>query len=234
MSRWFRFHAAAMRNPKVARLSDAQFRLWVELMAVASENEGVIPRLDDLKHILKRRLDHLSRGLQDLIRAGLMDALADGYEPHNWSKHQYKSDTSTDRVKKHRAERNVSETPPDTDTDTEDVIAKAIPSTRAKSDNFPDWLPLEAWQGFLEMRKGKGAKPTPRATGLLIAKLERLRASGHDPGAVLDQSTENNWTGIFEVKANGNQNIRNGGGNGPDKRSGLAKALDGIIAGELC
>ena len=34
MSRWFRFYAEAMRNPKVARLSDKEFRLWVELLAV--------------------------------------------------------------------------------------------------------------------------------------------------------------------------------------------------------
>lgn len=125
MGRWFRFHADAMRNPKVSRLSDAQFRLWLELMAVAAENDGAIPCLDDLKHILKRRLDHLSRGLDDLIRAGLMDLLGDGYEPHNWSKHQYKSDTSTDRVNKHRAKRNVSVTAPDTDTDTDVLLAKA-------------------------------------------------------------------------------------------------------------
>lgn len=29
MSRWFRFHADAMRNPKVARLSDKEFRAAV-------------------------------------------------------------------------------------------------------------------------------------------------------------------------------------------------------------
>ncbi len=113
MSRWFRFYAEAMRNPKVASLSDQDFRLWVELLAVAAENDGHIPPAESLKHVLKRRLDHLSRGLEGLIRALLIDALADGYEPHNWSKFQYKSDTSTDRVHKFREKRNVSETPPE-------------------------------------------------------------------------------------------------------------------------
>lgn len=125
MSRWFRFHADAMRNPKVARLSDKEFRLWVELMAVAAENEGIIPPLDDLKHLLKRRLDHLSTGVERLISIGLIDALAVGYEPHNWSKFQYKSDVSTDRVHKHRAKRNVSETPPETEADTEVPLDKS-------------------------------------------------------------------------------------------------------------
>ena len=99
---------------------------------------------------------------------------------------------------------------------------------------MPGWLPVDAWNGFLDMRKEKGAVPTGRATQLLIAKLERLRSDGNDPGAVLDQSTENNWSGIFEVKANGrNQNIRAGNGSGSgqrDNRDGIAKALDRRLA----
>jgi hypothetical protein len=126
MSRWFRFYADAMRNPKVARLSDKQFRLWVELLAVASENDGLLPCLDDLRYMLNRRLDHLSTGVEQLISMGLIDRLTDGYEPHNWSKFQYKSDTSNQRVARHRAKRNVTVTPPDTDTDTDTDLSIKI------------------------------------------------------------------------------------------------------------
>ena len=115
MSRWFRFYADAIRNPKVAKLSDSDYRLWTELLAVAAENDGAIPCLDDLKSVLKRRLDHLSRGLDRLIRAGLIDPLGGCYEPHNWNKFQYKSDTSTPRVTLHRAK---VVTPPETETET--------------------------------------------------------------------------------------------------------------------
>lgn len=115
MSRWFRFYSEAMRNPKVLRLSDRDFRLWVNLLTVAAENDGRIPADDDLKLVLGMRLDHLKGGLNRLISGGLIDVLGDGYEPHNWSKFQYKSDTSTDRVQKHRAKRNVSETAPETE-----------------------------------------------------------------------------------------------------------------------
>jgi hypothetical protein len=148
VSRWFRFYADAIRNPKVIRLSDKEFRLWVKLMAVASENEGHIPPLDDLKLLLSMRLDHLSSGVDRLISGGLIDLLSDGYEPHNWKKFQYKSDTSTERVTKHRAKRNVSETPPDTDTDTEKkkVTAGAAPpyafqgkTIRLKSGDLDRW-----------------------------------------------------------------------------------------------
>lgn len=118
-ARWFRFYADAMRHPKVAKLPDATFRLWVQLMCVAAENNGRIPSAADLKFMLNRRLDHLLKGLDDLIRASLIDPLGDGYEPHSWNERQYKSDTSTDRVRKHREKRNVSETPPETEAETD-------------------------------------------------------------------------------------------------------------------
>ena len=115
-------YADAMRNPKVARLADNDFRLWVRLLALASENDGKLPCADDLKLMLSARLDHLLSGLKRLISTGLIDLLEDGYEPHNWGKRQYKSDTSTPRVTLHREKRNVSVTPPDTETDTDRVL----------------------------------------------------------------------------------------------------------------
>jgi hypothetical protein len=119
MSRWFRAYADTHRNPKVASLSDRQFRLWHNLLCIAAENDGVIPSAEELKSILNVRLDYLLRGLEGLLKGGLIDPLRGGYAPRNWDKRQYKSDTSTDRVHKFRAKRNVSETPPDTEADTE-------------------------------------------------------------------------------------------------------------------
>jgi hypothetical protein len=148
MSRWFRFYADAMRNPKVLRLSDKDFRLWVRLLAVASENEGHIAPAADLKMVLAMRLDHLEGGLDRLISGGLIDLLDDGYEPHGWAKFQYKSDVSTDRVHKHRAKRNVSETPPETEADTEQQIAEATvvarkraPAKKSKHSLPENWKP---------------------------------------------------------------------------------------------
>lgn len=152
-ARWFRFYADTMRHPKVAKLSDPLFRLWVELLCVAAENDGHIPPANDLKHVLKRRLDHLLRGLEDLLRASLIDSLEDGYRPHGWDKRQYKSDVSTDRVRKFREKRNVSETPPDTETDTEtDIVGDKSPTEqradyaftgrtiRLRQSDFDTWL----------------------------------------------------------------------------------------------
>jgi hypothetical protein len=125
VSRWFRFYPETLRNPKVLSLSDKEFRLWVRLLCVAAENDGFLGPLDELKLVLSTRLDHLSTGVERLISAGLIDPLTHGYKPHSWDKFQYKSDTSTERVKKHRAKRSVSETAPDTETDTEEAEANA-------------------------------------------------------------------------------------------------------------
>jgi hypothetical protein len=138
-SRWYRAYADQHRNPKVVALSDRDFRLWHQLMAVACENDGFIPPLEGLKRVLSMRLDHLEGGVKRLITAGLVDALEGGYEPHNWSKRQYKSDTSTDRVQKHRRKRNVSVTPPETDTDTETEESDKSLSTPAGAGELFDF-----------------------------------------------------------------------------------------------
>lgn len=138
---WFRFYSAALRNPKVAALSDRDFRLWVALLATSSENDGRLPPANELKHMLNARLDHLLAGLERLIRAGLIDALEHGYTPHHWEKFQYKSDTSTERVRKHREQRNVSETPPDTETEQRQKIEPiAQQPSAARSEHMFDKL----------------------------------------------------------------------------------------------
>jgi hypothetical protein len=186
VSRWFRLYADAMRNPKVLRLTDRQFRLWVQLLSVASENDGHIPCAADLRLTLGVRLDHLQGGLNDLIKGGLIDASGDGYEPHNWSKFQYKSDTSRERVAKHRAARNVTVTPPDTDTETErknddDVSAGAGGRANNLDVPMPDVLAVAA-----EAARAAGVRHAN--PGDIIRNCQLIREwqeAGADPPAIL-------------------------------------------------
>ncbi len=175
MSRWFRLYTDAMRDPKVGRLSDKDFRLWVELLSVAAENDGHIPPVDDLRIILKRRLDHLSSAVDRLISIGLIDCLADGYAPHNWEKRQYKSDVSTARVRKYREKGNVSETAPDTDTDTDNTLAKAsgadAPSDKAFWDSAKAYLGPSSGSLIGKWSRDYGKAQT--ASAITAAQLER-------------------------------------------------------------
>lgn len=65
---------------------------------------------------------------------------------------------------------------------------------------LPDWIPSDAWAGYQEMRKKIKKPMTDRAVSLAIGTLEKLRAEGNDPGAVLDQSTLNSWQGLFPIR----------------------------------
>jgi hypothetical protein len=66
--------------------------------------------------------------------------------------------------------------------------------------SLPDWMPAEAWAGYVEMRK-KAKKPmTARAEAMQIKALEQFKEAGHDITVILDQSTANNWTDLYEPK----------------------------------
>jgi uncharacterized protein YdaU (DUF1376 family) len=65
---------------------------------------------------------------------------------------------------------------------------------------LPDWLPPAAWADWHTFRNaGKGW--TPKARELSLATLTKLHAAGHQPRAVIEQSIERGWTGLFPLKA---------------------------------
>jgi hypothetical protein len=62
---------------------------------------------------------------------------------------------------------------------------------------LPDWLPEPAWSEWVKFR---GKKFTSKARELSLKTLERLHAEGNDPTAVIEQSIERGWTGLFPLK----------------------------------
>jgi hypothetical protein len=64
---------------------------------------------------------------------------------------------------------------------------------------IPDWIPAEAWAGYVEMRKKIKKPMTDRAIKLQIGVLEKLRAEGQNIEAVIDQSVMNSWQGLFAI-----------------------------------
>ena len=69
---------------------------------------------------------------------------------------------------------------------------------------LPDWLPMDAWNGWVEMRKQRKRPLTDRATSRAINKLDAIRAKGHDIEDLLDRSTINGWLDIYEPKGKTN------------------------------
>ncbi len=68
---------------------------------------------------------------------------------------------------------------------------------------LPDWMPADAWAAFLEMRKKAKKAPTEYAVKLLVKFLTEQKAQGADVEAILNQSIQNNWIGLFAVSERG-------------------------------
>jgi hypothetical protein len=136
LSRWFRFYDDAINDPKILRLSDKMYRAWTGMLCLASKYGGAIPKHDIA--IALRVTENGAAGIVAyLVEHNLLDDLGDVVTPHNWNGRQYKSDVSTDRVKRFRKRHGnvsvtVSETPPDTEAETEQKIDSAGASVHAE------------------------------------------------------------------------------------------------------
>src|SRR6267142_4591410 len=120
MSRWFRVDDDIINDPKILLLPEAMRWIWIAFLCIASKNAGVLPGIMVIALHLRVKTTKAAEYLTMLVSAGLIDKTETGFEPHNWKKRQFKSDVSTERVKRFRKqERNVSETPPHTQTETQ-------------------------------------------------------------------------------------------------------------------
>lgn len=66
---------------------------------------------------------------------------------------------------------------------------------------MPDWIPVEAWNGYVEMRKKLRKPMTARARSLVINALQAMHGKGLDVALALDNSTRNDWIDVYEPKA---------------------------------
>jgi hypothetical protein len=142
MSRWFRLDDDVINDPKILLLPEAMRWIWIAFLCVASKNDGALPAIEIIALSLRVKASKATEYLNKLIHAGLIDQTETGYAPHNWNARQFKSDVSTTRVKRFRErERNVSETPPHTETHTQ----TERPSLRSGARGTrlpPDWRPI--------------------------------------------------------------------------------------------
>lgn len=67
---------------------------------------------------------------------------------------------------------------------------------------IPDWMPVEAFNAFIEHRKAKkNPVTTPYAITRLVGSLTRLRDEGHDPEAVINLAIERGWQAFYAPNA---------------------------------
>jgi hypothetical protein len=141
MSRWFRFYDEVLNDSKVQRLPPDLFKAWVNLLCIASKNDGRIP-VDDVAFGLRMSPDDAAGAMIAMNQAGLIVAFDGYYMPHNWLKRQYKSDvtdpTAANRQQRYRNKhRNATVTvTPTRVRDRADTERKKEARKRALPENF--------------------------------------------------------------------------------------------------
>ena len=172
---WIKLYRDILDDIEWFNLDPKAAKALVMIWLIASENDGNIP---DVK-ILAFRI-RVSEPECKLLIAQLS----------NWLVQDDISAISA----RHRGDTPETETETEVEGETEKRGAKPPALT------LPDWLPESTWadwHAFRNQRKGW----THKARELSLATLTKLRTKGHDPTAVIEQSIERGWTGLFEPRS---------------------------------
>lgn len=131
-------YSATINDEKVQKLDPKCFKFWVNLLCLASENDGTLPPLHDIGFATRSRPSTVRRMIEKLKDAALLDEVDGQLEPHNWASRQFKNDTSAERTRRYREQlcdvtSAVTVTPPEyrvqsTDTESSKDCAHAPPA----------------------------------------------------------------------------------------------------------
>lgn len=177
---WIKLHIDILNSETWVMLDDASKLLAVVTMMIGSRNKGKVP--NNPSYI--KKVAHLDEvpNFKPLIDVGFL--IDDSTKQADASSMQ--ADASS---KKRRGE---------------DIEEKRREEKKSAPEQevLPEWLPMQDWKDFVEMRKkkNKGLNMTARQVSLILGKLESFRTLKQDPALVLQQAIERGWTSIFELK----------------------------------
>lgn len=180
--RWLRLYESVVNDPKLQRLPGETFKGLINLWCIASANGGALPPIEDVAFTL-RMTEGKAQALIDTLRgAGLIDDTENGLQPHNWNGRQFKTDVSTERVKRFRNRKNAvsgngvkpfHETPPETEQiQIQSSVPKGTASTDPETDLFRrgrDVLGKDAGGLIAKLLKAKGGKVHEARSALEMA-----------------------------------------------------------------
>ena len=119
-NQWFRMYHEFATDPKIQMLLESDQRRYIMLLCMRCSNGDVTLHDNEVAFQLRVTNEDWSTTKATLIEKKL---ITKENKPTAWDKRQYISDSSAERVKKHRDKKkyecNVTVTPPDTDTDTD-------------------------------------------------------------------------------------------------------------------
>lgn len=161
---WFRLYSEFAIDPKIQRMCEFEQRRFIMLLCLRCSNGNVTLQDDDVAFQLRISNEEWAATKQVFLSKNLID---EANNPVAWDRRQFRSDSSAERVSKHRANKkqacNVTVTAPDTDTDTEKNKPSREPIGFAE---FWDAYPKKVGKGAAEKA---WAKCRPDLTAVLAA-----------------------------------------------------------------
>jgi hypothetical protein len=173
-----------INDPKVMRLPEATRWHWVAVLCAASKTGGRVPPLQDLAFMLRMKDSQAATLLAELHAGGLLDKTGDGFVPHNWSGRQYASDSSAERMRRHRSKKTEQHGDVTSDT-TSDVTGDVTVTVQNRTETDTD---TESDGGGVGRASAPEPEPAPTKSKSLISEdaftlaTEVLEAMGIDNG----------------------------------------------------
>jgi hypothetical protein len=184
---WFRIYDEALDDPRLQRLPASLFRAWFNVLCAASRAGGTIPDLGELAFMLRTRPGALSRRLEALKAAGLIEEVDGELRPVSWDKRQFveraADPTAAERMRRFRgraAERNGAVTPTVTNAaieEDEDLEQDSLAAPAARESAIDD-----AFEEFWRVFPRRDAD-NPQAPAL--AAWRKAIAAGADPARIV-------------------------------------------------
>lgn len=162
---WFRMYSEFSHDPKVQMMSEVMQRRYIMIMCLRCSNELVTLHETEIAFHLRITDDELAETKALFIAKGFID---EQWSLLNWEKRQFKSDSSAERVSRHRANKKAASNGDvtlqkrksnalDTDTDTDnknhsasvpddgfDLFWKAYPKKKSRGDALKAWRKLKS------------------------------------------------------------------------------------------
>lgn len=126
-NQWFRLYAEFATDPKVQMMSEANQRRFIMVLCLRCSNDDVTLQDEEVAFQLRISIEEWATTKALFLSKGLLD---ENNTPAAWDKRQFVSDSSAERVRKHREAkkkasstacngRNVTETPPEAEAEAE-------------------------------------------------------------------------------------------------------------------
>lgn len=173
-NQWFRMYSEFATDPKVQMMSEAYQRRFLMVLCLRCSNDDVTLHDEEVAFQLRISNEEWTETKRTFLAKNLIN---EDNTPAAWNRRQFASDSSAERVARHRAKKkqecNVTETPPEAEADTEADNYSALSDAReaelstlptrkglvcgmlrkaGMADAAPHYLTDEVWETILAKR----------------------------------------------------------------------------------